>query len=215
MVACCVQEVRQDTHSGPFSPRFLWLWGILDQSSLSSALSRSERVLLEIRNIDRWITKLTLITWDLHVCYTQLEFHIERSLQKFYPQKTVKQWRGTNVSVEEKDFCLYVNAQYTWGHCFSVLTVSSVMCRVNKLVNQFPDTSLPRERHYFLTSALSIGKSMITSHLYFTACEILGPFQTQELNMGFSTKQPKPAITQAHEGTKTLTDTEKSTLKKP
>lgn len=89
------------------------------------------------------------------------------------------------------------------------------MCTVNKPVNQFPGTSLPREKHYFLTSALSLDKPMITSHLYFTACEILGPFQTKELNMGFSTKQPKPAITQAHEGTETLIDTEKSTLKNP
>lgn len=33
-------------------------------------------------------------------------------------------------------------------------------------------------------------------------------------NMGFSTKQPKPAITQAHKSTETLIATEKSTLKK-
>ena len=89
------------------------------------------------------------------------------------------------------------------------------MCRVNKPVNQSPATALPRERYYFLTSVCSVDKSIITSHPYFTACEILGLFQSQEPNIGFSTKQPKPAITQAHEGTETLIATEKGTLKKP
>lgn len=126
-----------------------------------SVLSCSERVLLEIRNIDHWITKLTLITWDLHLCYTQLEFHIERRLQSFYAQKTLKRWIGTKVSVEEKYFCPYVNAWYTWRHCFSILTVSSITCVgstsqwINSQPSRFPGRGITFSLQRFLLTSPS------------------------------------------------------------
>lgn len=84
------------------------------------------------------------------------------------------------------------------------------MHSLNKPVNQ----SQPPP---FSESDITYSSQLLTNpsytHLYFTACEVLGSFQSQE--HGFLNKTRQTAIALAHKCTEILISTEKSTLNPP
>lgn len=84
------------------------------------------------------------------------------------------------------------------------------MCSLNKPVKQSQPPPLSGSGITYSSQLLA---SPSYTHLYFTAREGLGSFQSQE--HGFLNKTRQTAITRAHECTEILISTEKSTLNPP